>query len=270
MSETFLCDDKEQLVAYLYDEIDGISRRRIDDHLRVCPACAAEVQGLSGLRRELAQWTPPDAELGFTIVQSGAPPVQSGTPPPAVAPPPGGRRWTSARVPAWAQAAAAVLVLAAGLSIANLQIRYGDDGLVITTGWMAPSPGAPAPAAAAASPSGAEWQPAMAALESTLRAEIRATRSSGAAPASAAPSRSNDLSVQRVTNLIEQSERRQKQELALRLAQFGRDLEVQRRSDLVRINQGFGQFEGRAGAEIARQRQMLDYIMRVSAQPPPQ
>ena len=38
----------------------------------------------------------------------------------------------------------------------------------------------------------------------------------------------------------------------------------------VRINQGFGQFEGRAGAEIARQRQMIDYIMRVSAQPPPQ
>ena len=76
--------------------------------------------------------------------------------------------------------------------------------------------------------------------------------------------------MQRVADLIKQSERRQQQELALRLAQFGRDLEVQRRSDLVRINQGFGQFEGRAGAEIARQRQMLDYIMRVSAQPPPQ
>jgi hypothetical protein len=82
--------------------------------------------------------------------------------------------------------------------------------------------------------------------------------------------RAADLTLQRVADLIEQSERRQKQELAMRLAQFGRDLEVQRRSDLVRINQGFGQFEGRAGAEIARQRQMLDYIMRVSAQPPPQ
>jgi len=265
MNETFLCDDKEQLVAYLYDEIDGISRRRIDDHLRVCAACAAEVQGLSGVRRELAQWTPPDAELGFTIAQSG-------TPPPVVAAAPAEKWWTAVRVPAWAQAAAAVLVVAAGLSIANLQIRYGDGGLVITTGWMAPSSAAPAPAAAA-SASQAEWQPAMAALESTLRAEIRAARSSDAArinavPVTTAPSRSTALSMQRVTDLIEQSERRQKQELALRLAQFGRDLEVQRRSDLVRINQGFGQFEGRAGAEIARQRQMLDYIMRVSAPPP--
>jgi hypothetical protein len=263
MSETFLCDDKHSLVAYLYDEIDGISRRRIDDHLRVCPACAAEVQALSGVRQELAQWTPPDAELGFTIVQPGPPP-------PALAPASGGRWWTSARVPAWAQAAAAVLVLAAGLSIANLQIRYGGDGLVITTGWMTPSSSAPAAPPAAARASGAEWQPAMAALESTLRAEIRAARSSDATPASSAPSRSSELSAQRVADLIEQSERRQTQELALRLAQFGRDLEVQRRSDLVRINQGFGQFEGRAGAEIARQRQMLDYIMRVSAQPPPQ
>jgi hypothetical protein len=76
--------------------------------------------------------------------------------------------------------------------------------------------------------------------------------------------------MQRVAQLIEESEKRQQQQLALRLTQFNRDLEVQRRSDLVRINQGFGQFEGRAGAEIARQRQMLDYMMRVSAQPPPQ
>jgi hypothetical protein len=79
-----------------------------------------------------------------------------------------------------------------------------------------------------------------------------------------------DLPMQRVVQLIEASEQRQQQELALRLTQFNRDLEVQRRSDLVRINKGFGQFEGRAGAEIARQRQMLDYIMRVSQQPPPQ
>ena len=266
MSETFLCDDKEQLVAYLYDEIDGISRRRIDDHLRVCSACLAEVQALSGVRRELAAWAPPDAELGFTIGQSGSPLIAAAPPEPA------GKWWTSARIPAWAQAAAAVLAVAAALSIVNLQIRYGSDGLVVTTGWMAPAASAPvaAPATSTSTEAAADWRPALAALESMLRDEIRAARASDAAPAAAAPSRATELSVQRVTDLIEQSERRQRQELALRMAQFGRDLEVQRRTDLVRINQGFGQFEGRAGAEIARQRQMLEYIMRVSAQPPPQ
>ena len=51
MSETLLCDDKEQLVAYLYDEVDGLTRRRMDEHLRVCAACAAEVLALSGVRQ---------------------------------------------------------------------------------------------------------------------------------------------------------------------------------------------------------------------------
>jgi hypothetical protein len=50
----------------------------------------------------------------------------------------------------------------------------------------------------------------------------------------------------------------------LRLTQFSRDIEMQRRSDLVRIEQGFGQFEGRTGAEVARQRQLLDYLVRTS------
>ena len=43
MSLMFTCDDKATLVAYLYDEIDAQDRRRVDEHLRQCAACAAEV-----------------------------------------------------------------------------------------------------------------------------------------------------------------------------------------------------------------------------------
>lgn len=265
MSETFHCDDKELLVAYLYDELDGLTRRRVEEHLRLCAGCSAEAEALTLVRSELATWAPPEAALGFRVVADPVPAVAE------VARP---TRWWRAPMPAFAQAAAAVLVAAAGLSIANLQVRYGPDGLVVTTGWLAASP----PAAAGATPivpaavpaAMPEWQPAMAALETSLREEIRQVHAAEAAAPAPAAARGGELSLQRVSELIEQSERRQKQELALRLVQFGRDLEVQRRSDLVRINQGFGQFEGRAGAEIARQRQMLDYIMRVSAQPPPQ
>jgi hypothetical protein len=231
----------------------------------VCPSCAAKLAALSGVRRELAEWAPPESTLGFTLVPTAT--VQR--PAEVVRP----ARWSFAAVPAWAQAAAAALVVAAGLSIANLQIRYDADGLVVTTGWMAPRAAAAASSEASmtavAAPAAPEWQPAFAALESALRREMRELRAASATSA-AAPSKRGEVSLQRVADLIEQSERRQNQQLALRLTQFGRDLEVQRRSDLVRINQGFGQFEGRAGAEIARQRQMLDYIMRVSAQPPPQ
>jgi hypothetical protein len=271
MSETITCDDKEQLVAYLYDELGADERRRIDEHLRMCAACAGEVSGLAHVREELATWVPPEAELGFTVVSTPKPAARQAE---VIRP---ARWWVPPAVPAWARAAAAVLVVAAGLSIANLQVRYGAEGLVVTTGWMTPSV-APAPASvvpgavtrvATPSPS-ADWRPALSALETSLRQEIQAARSgaTSAAAASTPASREDDLTLQRIAQLIEQSERRQQQELALRLTQFGRDLEVQRRSDLVRINQGFGQFEGRAGAEIARQRQMLDYIMRVSAPPP--
>jgi hypothetical protein len=268
MSETFTCDDKDQLVAYLYDELGDDQRRRIDEHLRICTACAGEMSGLTHVREELATWAPPDADLGFTIVSTSRPADRQAE---VIRP---ARWWAPAAVPAWARAAAAVLAVAAGLSIANLQVRYGAEGLVVSTGWMAraaPGPATPGAAPPASAPSVAveDWRPALTALETSLRQEIQAARS-GATPVSAPAARESDLTHQRVAQLIEQSERRQQQELALRLTQFGRDLEVQRRSDLVRINQGFGQFEGRAGAEIARQRQMLDYIMRVSAQPPPQ
>jgi hypothetical protein len=266
MTELNQCDDKEQLVAYLYDDLNELTRRRIDEHLRVCAICTAEVGALMAVRQELAGWAPPEAELGFSIVprvtdhRSAAAPVLGPS-----------HGWHLPDVPAWAQAAAAVLVMAAGLAIANLQVRYNADGLVVTTGWMTGKQAAPAAAPSAPTPTSADgdWRPALAALQSTLREEIRAARTT-AAPVNASNSKGAELPMQRVAQLIEESEQRQQRQLALRLTQFNRDLEVQRRSDLVRISQGFGQFEGRAGAEIARQRQLLDYVMRVSAQPPPQ
>jgi hypothetical protein len=83
------------------------------------------------------------------------------------------------------------------------------------------------------------------------------------APAGSAQT-SDAALLKRVQTLIDESEERQKQELALRLTQFGRDVELQRRADLVRIEQGFGRFEGRTVDEVARQRQLLDYLVRTS------
>jgi len=259
MSDSILCDDKDLLVAYLYDELDEAARRQMEDHLRICGACAAELGDLRGVRQELASWTPPDARLDVTLAPAAEVPRADVVRP---------ARWSGpAAVPAWAQAAAAVLVIGAGLGLANLQVRYGADGLVLTTGWMAPAP-APTPAPSGAAQE-ADWRPALAELESTLRSEM-AARASAPQAAVAPTAAGSQVSIDRVAELIGQSERRQRRELALRLTQFSRDLEVQRRSDLVRINQGLGQFEGRAGAEMQRQRQMLDFIMRVSATPPPQ
>lgn len=248
MSESFHCDDKETLMAFLYGEIDPPARRRVEDHLRRCAACSQEVDALTTVRTELATWAPPDRELGVFVAGRRA-----GAEPPA--------HWW-AEVPAWAQVAAAALVLAAGASIANLQVRSGPDGVVVSTGWMRP---AAAPAPQAIAPGDAAWKPALAALESKLRDEMAAGRGQPIAPVMVARGNDADALLRQVRALVDESELRQRRELALRITQLNRDMDIQRRADLVRIEQGLGQVEGRTGAEMARQRQLLNYVMRVSS-----
>jgi hypothetical protein len=248
MSAKFSCHDKDSLIAYLYDEVEPPLRREIDDHLRSCRTCTDELDSLSAVRIGLAAWAPPEPELGFTITRNEDVARRSS--------------WWS-DMPVWAQVAAAGLVLAVGLGAANVQVRSGTDGFVVTTGWMAPT-GAPTVANPA---SDERWRPALVALESQLRGEIQANRSPVAEPASAMSRTANEATLKQVQAMLDASEQRQRQELALRLTQLTRDLDVQRRADLVRISQGFGQFEGRTGEMMARQRQMLNYVMRVSGQP---
>lgn len=253
MSLMFACD-KDALVAYLYNEGNAPERRKFENHLRECAACAAEVAALSGVRTELSVWAPPDAELGFTVVQKSATPKPADVLRPA--------QWWNT-VPVWAQAAAAVLVLAVGAAIANVQIKSGPDGFVVSTGWISPNAvPAAAPPAIAAAPADDQWKTALIALEQQLREEIRATRETGTARA-ASRSEVDDATVRRVSELLEASETRQKRELALRVTQLTRDMDIQRRADLLRIEQGIGH----TGVEIAKQRQMLNYVIRASNPP---
>lgn len=251
MSTPFTCDDKPTLIAYLYGEVDAATRARVDAHLAICDRCAEEVTALGDVRAELGLWVPPDVELGFTITRKSEP--QSAT---VLRP----ARWWSA-VPAWAQAAAAVLVLAAGAAIANLQVRTGPDGFSVSTGWMTrqePALSAPSDREAVGREVEA-WRPALIALEQQLRNEIRSTHEQAAVRA-AAPS-ADEATIRRVQQLIAASEARQQRELALRLTQFAVDTNMQRRADLQRITQSFGVFD----EQILRQRQMLNNVIRVSA-----
>ena len=253
MSETFHCDDKETLMAFLYGEIDPSARKRVEDHLRRCAACAHEIDALTTVRTELATWAPPDRALGGFI---------GGTPADAVRPVP----WW-AEVPAWAQVAAATLVLAASASIANVQVHSGPEGLVVSTGWMRPTAAPAQPSAQAVPLDDQAWRTALAALESKLRDEMapRGGHDQPAAAIAVARGGDSEALLRQIRTMLDESERRQRQELALRITQLNRDMDIQRRADLVRIEQGLGQVEGRTGAEMARQRQMLNYVMRVSA-----
>lgn len=256
MSTHFHCDDTETLVAYLYDDIDPVLREAVARHLPGCARCRSEIAALGGVRQVLSEWTPPTPALRFTVVPESA--VSNVVTPHVPA-------WQA--VPRWAQAIAAMLALAVGVSVANVQVRNDAAGWTVSTGWMSPNTDL---RPAAAPVSDADWRPALTSLEESLRREMsaRSTTTPGATAVVAAPASESAETLARVRGLIEASEKRQQQELALRLTQFVRDVELQRRADLVKINQGLGQLEGRTGAEVERQREAINYLIRAGLRPP--
>lgn len=256
MSETFRCDDKEMLVAYLYGEIDADGRREVERHLRTCPACTRETDALQEVRQDLASWVPPEADLGFVIVQKPAAVLRPG-------------RWASlGALPAWAQVAAAVLVLAAGAAIANVHVQYGNEGLSVRTGWMTPAAVAAPPDAA---PSEETWRPALAALEQSLRRDLAPAPESSPVAAAGRTSESIDAAalMRRVESLVAASEARQREDLGLRLTMAQRDWDLQRRGDIMRIQQSIGGLNGRAVRTAAEQQELMNLLRRVSSQPIP-
>lgn len=262
MTNRYHCDDKERLVAFLYGETSDRERAEVQAHLAGCVACAQDVDELRAVRADLAAWQPPEADLGFRIVREA---VTTS------------RRWW--HVPAWAPVA-----MAAGLLLAlaaSVQVEYGNGAIVVRMGWattgtqppgVARGQGAPATLAAqpasqtaSAAMSDADVRAALGALESRLRAEM-ATARTASTPVAATGGAGVDrvALVKQVEGLIEASERRQQRELAFRLAQAMQDVDTQRRSDMVRIENGLGQIEGLTGQEAARQSRLINYLMRTS------
>jgi hypothetical protein len=180
---------------------------------------------------------------------------------------PSSRGWrTFSEAPVWLQAAAAMLVVAASLGIANINLTYSNQGLVITTGWMRPvaTPAAPvvAQAAPASDTASAPWRADLTALEHRLLEEMKAQ------PVAAAdPSSDHDALLKRVRTLVQDSESRQQRELALRVAEVARDAQSQRQADLLRIDRSLGLIQSRTGVEVMRTQQQLNSLaQRVSQQ----
>ena len=256
MSETFQCGDNAALVAYLYDECEPAERAAIDAHLALCAACAAEIASLGSARLHLASWTPPEADLGFAIVrphQQKAENVSTGAW--GVRPGP----WFARPLPTWAQAVAACLIFGAGLSLGVIRG---------TTSSQTPTEGSATQTAAAATTatSVAVTATDLAALESRLRGEMAQLRATPVNASGAPQSAGNAQLLAQVRALIDESEQRQQRELALRTQQMFRDFDSQRRLDLARIENNFGQIEGLTGAQAREQQEMLNYLLRVSQQ----
>jgi hypothetical protein len=248
MSQTYTCGDPGALVSYLYDECGPHERRAISAHVAVCRACAEELTSLGATREVLGAWSPPDAQLGFRVV-SDAPRSNILKP----------SRWWQQPMPAWAQAAAAAAIFATGVTLGALR---GTDAPRATAG---PQPETEERSATQAAANTAVTPGDLSALEQRLRAEMSQMRTATTAGTSPATASAGDAQMlERVRAMIQDSEQRQQRELALRTAEVVRDFDAQRRVDLTRIERAMGQMDGTTGVEVEQQRQMLNYLMRVS------
>jgi hypothetical protein len=172
-------------------------------------------------------------------------------------------RWRGA----FGLAAAAVLVLAVGTAIANLEVRYDANGFVVRTGWGRGELQAPVASAPANGPAAVPASAEFAALERRLRQlELANAAQPAAGGVQTAAARMTDAEIlRRVRELVSQAEARQETQVAQRLLMLIRDFDQQRRADLASIQQGIGSYQGLTNVEISQQRQMLDQLYRVAA-----
>lgn len=248
----------EVLVAYLYDDIEPLEREAFEAHLPGCLVCRTELGALSDVRDGLAAWAPPEVLDGvggtaprsaLRIVNPEPPPVSTG--------------WrTFADAPIWLQAAAAMLVVAASLGLANLNLTWSPAaGLSVSTGWMRPASPAAAPVVTASAPAPEPWRADLTALEQRVMADVKTQLASAQSP-------DDDAALlARVRSIVQESERRQQRELALRVAEVARDSQVQRQADLVKIDRSLGLIQRNTGVEVMRTQQQLNTLaQRVSQQ----
>lgn len=105
-----MCEQREQLLDYLYDEATPASRRDVERHLETCDECRDEIKAFRNVREDLLAWgvpNPPSVWTAFTA----APVVP----------------WHR-QVPAWALAAAAGLMIAIGGASGFMAQRMADGG----------------------------------------------------------------------------------------------------------------------------------------------
>jgi len=91
-----MCDEREKLIGYLYDEVDANERRDVETHLSNCETCREELSAFRGVRQDLLAFeVPPHESVWKPFVTARPQPV-----------------WR--QVPAWSLAAAAAIVFAVG------------------------------------------------------------------------------------------------------------------------------------------------------------
>lgn len=261
--------NKDDLVSYLYDDFSGPARAAFEQHLRACADCRDELTAMRAVRADLLTWSPPEPDFAFRLVAEPRVTQAANVLRPNV---PSWRAWFT---PAAGFAAAAVLVLAAALGLARVEVRKDADGWTLRTG-------APSSIAGTAMAglggfrahdvhlAGAGNDDAMAALERRISMLETASRDGAnvrnASSVQSARASNDDEILKVVRELLAQSETRQKGELALRLQQVIRDVDMKRAADLDGLRQGLNRIDANVTGEAVAHRELMNYMIASSKQ----
>lgn len=200
-----MCDDRETLIAYLYDEATAAERRQVDAHLATCADCREELRSLRGVRQDLLAWDVPAHESVWKPFAAPQPVV-----------------WWR-QVPAWGLAAAATLVFGVGLA----------------GGYVAAAPIKAAAAAQLAQTQQAPNADAVRALEQRLASveQAAARQTASAAPVSLTREAPAGLTRAEVENLLRDTEGRINERTARKLVSILLDMEKARARDMAAVTQ---------------------------------
>ena len=128
-----MCDERERLIGYVYDECEPSERKAIEAHLEECGTCRAEIGGLRDVRQDLLSWAvPPHEAVWRPLVAAPVTP------------------WWR-QVPAWAMTAAAGVMFLAGAAggvVTHALVPHASASAVVTA---SPSAEQTIPAAVTAS-----------------------------------------------------------------------------------------------------------------------
>jgi hypothetical protein len=264
---TYRGNRDDMLVAYLYDAIESGERAAFQSHVAGCAACRIELEELGAVRMQLAAWAPPEPVAGWGAGERsyGASPLTR-------------RGWGAriAEMPAWAQVAAATVLLGVAAGAANLDVRYNGEGLTVRTGWVRAAASSGPSTRGNSSPARAEvsgtataiesapWRADLAALERQLRSDL-------AAPPARLASQRDDAAdaavLRRVRALIDESEKNQQRELALRIGVMASEAQRQRMEDLRNIDRNLNAIQSNTAVDMRRLYRITDGIAVKVSQP---
>jgi hypothetical protein len=258
MNVTYRCGDHEGLIAFVYGECDPTEREAVAAHVAVCASCREEADSLRSTRTALAAWAPPDVSLGFQISQAVGREERVETP--VLRP----VAWWRQPLPAWAQAAAAAAIFAAGLAAGNAG-RQPSPAPAVTQSAQTVTPAPTRTVAAELAPSVSRDDVAQ--LERRLRA-LETGRIQTAATRTVPASMDEAALFERVDAMIAASEQRQRAANGELVEAVARNIAQQRQVDLQQVEKRFGEIYNTTGNALRQQGNAINSLVRtVSFQP---